>query len=270
MILIALHNTVPFGQVPMTSSKERTVLRGLLRYGPSAYDRAIMLLPFGVRSLWIHAYQSWLWNHVASYRLMTYGPGVMIGDLLDCNDGISLPDSRDCTGQVRHESKDSEVVGCKASSLSSADDVRDVITENVPIDDLCNETMEEPMKKSVRYATNQDIADDNLSNLLRGSIVLPLFGSNILYPENDVGRYEGYIGYNISYLLEIYCGIFINLMLWYVLTFYYRYYRGLLKSEGFGVEPESIEANNLKLKRDSPIVELNVHVNIHSLFIQLT
>lgn len=43
---------------------------------------AILKIPRGMRNLYLHAYQSFVWNHVASYRWEKYGSKVIPGDLV--------------------------------------------------------------------------------------------------------------------------------------------------------------------------------------------
>eukprot|EP00904_Undaria_pinnatifida_P002812 jgi/Undpi1/12531/HiC_scaffold_6.g02200.m1 len=63
-------------------SVERLVLHGLVRYGPSAFQAAIQCVPYGMRTMWVHAYQSHVWNSVASARIRLFGPQAVPGDLV--------------------------------------------------------------------------------------------------------------------------------------------------------------------------------------------
>lgn len=86
--------------IPHSATRARMVLRAMIRYGysfcqPTAHTgstdtgsmqmRILQQLPHSVRSLWVSAYQSWLWNRAAWHRLSAYNSGggeVMTGDLL--------------------------------------------------------------------------------------------------------------------------------------------------------------------------------------------
>jgi len=61
--------------------RERAVLQGLKRYGKSEPLAAIQCLPYNVRKFWINAYQSWIWNVMASTRLRIHGTLPVVGDL---------------------------------------------------------------------------------------------------------------------------------------------------------------------------------------------
>ena len=72
----ATYNALPKGD---SMTRERTVLQGLKRYQNSL--NALKCLHFRERSFWIHAYQSYVWNTMASVRLERYGANVVAGDL---------------------------------------------------------------------------------------------------------------------------------------------------------------------------------------------
>mmetsp|Transcript_12427 Transcript_12427/g.14001 ORF Transcript_12427/g.14001 Transcript_12427/m.14001 type:complete len:907 (+) Transcript_12427:172-2892(+) len=60
--------------------RERTVLKGLKRYGKHNPIDALKCLGYNVRMFWINAYQSYVWNQMASERL-GYGIKPLVGDL---------------------------------------------------------------------------------------------------------------------------------------------------------------------------------------------
>lgn len=62
-------------------SREKTILKGLKRYGKGEPLLALKCLPHSVRRFWINAYQSYIWNLMASARLKKHGTNVVIGDL---------------------------------------------------------------------------------------------------------------------------------------------------------------------------------------------
>jgi len=62
-------------------TREKIVLKGLNRFGNDKYLEAIRCLSYSVRTFWINAYQSLLWNQAASMRIQLYGTKVVEGDL---------------------------------------------------------------------------------------------------------------------------------------------------------------------------------------------
>eukprot|EP00934_Nitzschia_sp_Nitz4_P000955 Nitzschia sp. Nitz4//scaffold13_size275219//24678//30498//NITZ4_000840-RA/size275219-processed-gene-0.125-mRNA-1//-1//CDS//3329535912//955//frame0 len=82
-------------------ARERTVLKGLTRFGKDKPLDAIRCLSHNMRTFWINAYQSYIWNRCASARIKKYGATVVIGDLYQAdNDGpIEVVKSEDNTIQ---------------------------------------------------------------------------------------------------------------------------------------------------------------------------
>jgi len=61
--------------------RERSVLKGLKRYGRDNPLAAIRCVNHSVMMFWINAFQSYIWNRVATLRIQSYGMTVMAGDL---------------------------------------------------------------------------------------------------------------------------------------------------------------------------------------------
>lgn len=64
-------------------TREKIVLKGLNRFGKDKPLDAIRCLSYSVRSFWINAYQSFVWNQAASLRMRLYGMKVAEGDLYE-------------------------------------------------------------------------------------------------------------------------------------------------------------------------------------------
>ena len=62
-----------------TMVRERDLLKGLVRYDDPL--EAIRCVPHNVRMFWIHGYQSYVWNMIASERIRRWGVRPMVGDL---------------------------------------------------------------------------------------------------------------------------------------------------------------------------------------------
>lgn len=70
-------------RLPMRGSGiERSVLQGLQRMGATNYKSAFQQLTKNMRLLYVHAYQSWVWNVLVSERLQLFGTAVVVGDLV--------------------------------------------------------------------------------------------------------------------------------------------------------------------------------------------
>ncbi|GLD93846.1 hypothetical protein PINS_up002451 [Pythium insidiosum] len=110
---------------------ERAVLQGLKRFGSEAFEAAVRCIPYSRRLMYLHAYQSYVFNVMASSRVSRLGHRVVAGDL------------------VRGESADESVVVATAEMAQRM-----------------NETHAAPLTM----------------------VVLPLAGSSVLFPENEMGK----------------------------------------------------------------------------------
>lgn len=118
------------------------------------------------RMMYVHSYQSYVWNNMASKRLEKYGPRIVVGDVVleKSNDlfenqtsvtedeGVTIPDDRDERDVVEEEEK-------KDTGFRTLPSVKIVTEEDI---------------QNVRYTL-----DD---------VVLPLPGTDVTYPSNEIGR----------------------------------------------------------------------------------
>ncbi|KAJ0411468.1 hypothetical protein ATCC90586_008517 [Pythium insidiosum] len=110
---------------------ERAVLQGLKRFGSDAFEAAIRCIPYSRRLMFLHAYQSFVFNLMASCRVSRLGDQVVPGDL------------------VREEGAEGSVVVATAETA-----------------ERLNATNTSPLTM----------------------VMLPLAGSSVLFPENEVGK----------------------------------------------------------------------------------
>lgn len=137
--------------LPKRFSAETSILKHLGRQGQRHdYMNALLTITRGLRMMYIHAYQSYVWNHIASYRWAKYGTKVIPGDLIL----INTPQPRTTTVED--------------------DDAPD---PNAEWDDFYAEvqTLSAAAVASGKYT----IFD----------IVLPQPGFDVTYPVNDIGEY---------------------------------------------------------------------------------
>ncbi|KAK1698148.1 hypothetical protein QYE76_014845 [Lolium multiflorum] len=140
---------------------ERSILL-CLRKSPDNYLQALKGIPRTLRMMYVHSYQSYLWNHAASMRVEKYGISQVIeGDLI--------------------YSKESRPEEATSVGTSEADDGH---TNSSDLD-ISSEILPEENIQSVKIVDSED--------LLKGiysfeDVVLPLPGSQALFPGNEVAE----------------------------------------------------------------------------------
>lgn len=116
-------------------------------YNANSYFKAIMQIPRNLRLIYVHAYQSYIWNLVVSRRFELFGLEVQVGDLI----------------MVEEKSSESKIVTEIVDGEEFAEDVAGTTTDKV------------------RALTEEDVA---LGKYTIFDIVLPTPGYDITYPSN--------------------------------------------------------------------------------------
>lgn len=201
--------------MPATASRERTLLKGLLRYvfvssseskGGSVsqndnstsncvasgsyaceydYELAFNCIPFNMRNLYQSAYQSWIWNKAASFCLHQRGDmSTNTGE----KDGVSA--------DISEASLFSPMTGdlMLAAAYEQARGVRRSASADLRVRILSAEDVSAFTNGNNGISTDSDRNHDPDKTLSENSkpvhaIVLPLPGKSIVYPDNEVGAY---------------------------------------------------------------------------------
>ena len=130
---------------------ERSLLEGYVRHGMSAHQAAVQGLPRNLRLMYVHAYQSYVWNCMASARVRAHGVDKAVeGDLVLLNPAAAEADA--------------DVVG---DNEAMPDDV----------DDTASKARTVAHPKQVKVLTAEEAAAASISD-----VVLPQPGISICYP----------------------------------------------------------------------------------------
>ncbi|XP_020086834.1 multisubstrate pseudouridine synthase 7 isoform X3 [Ananas comosus] len=148
-------------KLPRHLVAERAVLQ-CLKKCPGNYLQALKAIPRTLRMMYVHSYQSYLWNHAVSMRVQKYGVSqVALGDLVYCKDS-------------------SPVDMVKVDSSETEDDLND--------GSLLEESGEEIPDEKVQFVKTVDSEDLQKGTYTFEDVVLPLPGSRIIYPGNEVAN----------------------------------------------------------------------------------
>ncbi|KAK0621243.1 pseudouridine synthase [Bombardia bombarda] len=136
--------------LPKRFSAEASIIRHLGR-DPKDFMGALLSVTRGMRMMYIHAYQSYVWNFVATRRWSKYGPTVIEGDLV----------------LVQNETIDRTMANDDAEVLSDIED-------------------DDSFYVQARALTKEDVSSGKYTIF---DVVLPTPGYDIIYPRNDIGEY---------------------------------------------------------------------------------
>lgn len=150
---------------------EGSLLRALSRVSENDYHGALCIgLLRNSRLLYLHAYQSYLWNRVASYRIREFGLEVVEGDLVFV--GPDFVDEDMVEDEVAIDGAEEEAGG-----------------------DTEKETPTVPAPANVRIKSNINsehivlVTADNRSQFTIYDVVLPIVGGLSRFPKNSTKTY---------------------------------------------------------------------------------
>ncbi|KAG5952651.1 hypothetical protein E4U53_000224 [Claviceps sorghi] len=156
--------------IPRRYAGESCVLRHLTRAGKASsrdFAGAITHITRGLRSMYLHAYQSHVWNHAASLRYTLHGTNVVKGDLVIMADAEAHQPSS----------------GAADEEISRDQDGDEIIN---PVD----EDEDAPLR--ARPLTHEEASSGAYTI---HDIVLPSPGHDVTYPDNEIGDfYKEFMG----------------------------------------------------------------------------
>lgn len=147
--------------LPRRFSAESCILRHLNRMGDSSrrdFVGSLVHITRGLRSMYLHAYQSYVWNNAASKRWELHGESVVKGDLVIQTESVPEVAGQDQDGD--------EIIN--------------------PVDD------DDDAPVRARPLTTEEAASGRFSVY---DVVLPTPGYDVTYPDNEIGTfYEEFMG----------------------------------------------------------------------------
>ncbi|KAF2120150.1 hypothetical protein BDV96DRAFT_674381 [Lophiotrema nucula] len=165
--------------LPRRFTAERNVIQHLSSRNSKTrqYDRlkdykgALLTIPRTLRMMYVHAYQSLVWNVVAGKRWTLFGDKVVEGDLVLVNEHKDKQPSAPSTKQETID-QDGEVIINPAGDDSAI--------------------KEEEMFERARHLTKEEAESGKYSIF---DVVLPQPGFDVEYPKNEIGEfYEEFMG----------------------------------------------------------------------------
>ncbi|CAH9125170.1 unnamed protein product [Cuscuta epithymum] len=151
-------------QIPRHMVAERAILQ-CLKKNQANYLQALKGIPRTLRMMYVHSYQSYLWNHAASFRVQKHGfDQVAVGDLVYCK---------------------KKITGNEASYFEFEDGSGNDTNDNTNLEEISETDVPEERNILVKVVNEEDIKSGTYSV---DDVVLPLPGSRVIYPSNDISK----------------------------------------------------------------------------------
>ncbi|XP_075073818.1 multisubstrate pseudouridine synthase 7 isoform X2 [Nicotiana tabacum] len=151
-------------QLPRHLVAERAILQ-CLKKSPGNCLQALKGIPRTLRMMYVHSYQSYLWNHAASMRVQKHGfDQVVLGDLV--------------YSKEQPKEKETFVAECEDVNGNDMDDYSN-------LDETSETDLPEEKNISVKAINEEDLISGTYTI---EDVLLPLPGSRVIYPSNDIGE----------------------------------------------------------------------------------
>uniref|UniRef100_A0A182FH23 Uncharacterized protein n=1 Tax=Anopheles albimanus TaxID=7167 RepID=A0A182FH23_ANOAL len=162
---------------PSNKSVEAYLMNWLANHGNRDFLGAIESLPRNVRLLYMHSYQSLIWNRVASRRIREFGLAPRVGDLV-------YIDQRTEADAQEDDAIEGEDGGDLSNVAALLEDPEPVQSDEATEEEAAAEPSqaESAFKSLVRPLTAEDVSSGRYTSF---DIVLPLPGHDIAYPANE-------------------------------------------------------------------------------------
>lgn len=159
---------------------EARVLKGLQISGDKNPLGVLDSVPRNIRLIYIHAYQSFVWNHIVSRRIKQFGTDVVVGDL--------VYDKQNCKETLSDETTD--------YPLNDSDDAGDktdnTSVEEKDIDPTSNDVNKESSKED-DFPVVKILTEEDLSNYTLADVVMPQPGWKVTYPSYAKAWYDEFL-----------------------------------------------------------------------------
>ncbi|XP_012222179.2 pseudouridylate synthase 7 homolog [Linepithema humile] len=156
-----------YAKIKRIDKIEARLLKGLQISSDKNPLGALDSVPRNIRLMYVHAYQSFVWNHIVSRRMKQFGTDVIVGDL--------VYKQQNCKENIINETTD--------YPLNDDDDPKDetnVIGEKSS-DAVANEVNEDNSEQN-DFPAVKILTEEDLPNYTLADIIMPQPGWKVIYP----------------------------------------------------------------------------------------
>lgn len=186
---------VAYAKIKRVDKIEARLLKGLKISGNNNPVGALDSLPRNIRLMYIHAYQSFVWNYIVSRRIKQFGANVIVGDLVydkqNCKEDVTnettdyLPDD---TNNIKNESD--EAVSMEEKNTDSTAEKE---TEETSEQTKTTDEEEEEHEDIYNFPAVKVLTEEDLPNYTLVDVVMPQPGWKVTYPPYAKSWYDEFL-----------------------------------------------------------------------------
>lgn len=151
-----------YAKIKRIDKIEARLLKGLQISSEKNPLGALDSVPRNIRLMYVHAYQSFVWNHIVSRRIKQFGTDVIVGDL------------------VYKEENYKENITNETTDYSLNDvDLKD---ETNVIDEKSDAITNEDNSEQNDFPTVKILTEEDLPNYTLADVIMPQPGWKVIYP----------------------------------------------------------------------------------------
>ena len=168
---------------PWNLVAERSILSVMAKQGRTAVVNALSAIPRNLRSMYMHAYQSYAWNEAASERVLRHGGDrVIAGDLVISRSLLQAARQAKVGNQHQQPQEEHQ----KKAKEGGRGDIAEGVIGDVVVDGL--EVESDGLDEDLTLEPHVVTAEEAASGMYCiEDLVLPVPGYKVKFPENDIG-----------------------------------------------------------------------------------
>lgn len=185
-----------YAKIKRVDKIEARLLKGLQISGNKNPIGALDFVPRNIRLMYIHSYQSFVWNHIVSRRTKQFGTDVIVGDLVYDKQNCKEDVTNETTDYLLNDTNDvkDESDAAAFSEMKNIDSTAEKETEETSEAAKATEDLTEEHESTYELPMVKVLTEEDLPNYTLSDVVIPQAGWKVTYPPYAKPWYDEFLG----------------------------------------------------------------------------